>query len=65
MRLLRSIATRIADALRGLTDQELVAIVGLALLGIGLAGVWPPLALIIPGTVLVLIALGFNLQRGG
>lgn len=60
---LRSVLRRLIAAVSGLSDQELVAIVGLALLGIGLWVVWIPLGLIVPGGLLVAIALGFNLQR--
>jgi hypothetical protein len=47
------------------TDRELLAILGLIMLGFGLALAWLPLAFIVPGALLVLIALGFTLHRGG
>lgn len=55
------------DALRawwgGQEDAARVMLVGLGLLAGGLVLVWPPLALIVPGAVLVAVALGFSLAR--
>lgn len=46
-------------------DREVLAIIGLGMLFLGLALYSMPLAFIVPGAVLVLIALGFTLHRGG
>lgn len=45
----------------GTTEGAVMA--GLAMLGAGFALVWPPLGLIVPGTIVVAIGLGFTLQR--
>jgi hypothetical protein len=40
-----------------------VVLVGLLILGAGLGAVWPPLAAIIPGSVVVSIGVGVNFRH--
>lgn len=49
----------------GLSDHEKVLLSGLVLLAGGLTQVWAPAALLVPGMILVLVALGFTLERMG
>lgn len=56
---------RATDGWRALDDRERILLPGLVLLAGGLAMVAVPLALIIPGAILVAISLGFHLARGG
>ena len=58
--MIRRLFARLAAAAGEITDQELVAVSGLGMLGVGLASVWMPLGLIVPGALLVVIALGFS-----
>lgn len=44
-------------------DEGRVAVVGLLVLGAGLALAWPPAGLIVPGVVLAAVGLGFNLRH--
>lgn len=43
---------------------DLIAVIGLALLAAGLYFIYPPLALVIPGAVLLLVGLAAG-RRGG
>lgn len=62
MRRVRRAIDSIASAI-DLADHEIVAIVGLAMLGVGLA-MWlgPGPGLAVPGALLVAIAVGFALR---
>jgi hypothetical protein len=47
----------------GYEDEAKVLVAGLIFLGIGCALAWLPLALIVPGAILVLVSLGFSFRR--
>lgn len=66
MAAVKAMLAALVNALRpepGTTEGAVM--LGLLLLGIGLALVWVPLALIIPGLLILAIGLGFSLQRKG
>jgi hypothetical protein len=50
-------------ALAGLNAFERVFYGGIVLLGLGLALIWPPLGLIVPGAALTLVAFILQLVR--
>lgn len=51
------IASRALSAIRPEDDRESMLLLGLSMLAIGLGFVWLPLALIVPGGIVTLIAL--------
>jgi len=44
---------------------DLMALAGLVMLGVGLWWIWPPLALVVPGALLLAIGLVAAWLRGG
>ncbi len=48
---------RLLEALRPETDREATLYLGLALLSAGLLAVWPPLPLLVPGALLLALAI--------
>lgn len=65
MRRVRDLPGALWEWQAGIPDEGRVVLVGLLLLAVGLLFVWPPAAAIVPGVVLVLAGLGFDLRRGG
>jgi len=57
---IRGTGSRIASTVRSVTDQELIAVVGLVLMGWGLHVQPWDFGFAVPGAVLVAIALGFS-----
>lgn len=54
----------IAGELRSLTGQQAALLAGLVLLGAGLGFMYAPLALAVPGAILVGVALNLHVPRG-